>query len=175
MKKLNSLPHKEILHYVMQSKRLREKLDSYISETEMDWLEEKLHLFWKYGRCADWSIGPYNPNYFRVMDASAFLYSVEDSMEHFGCSPKLQSMAEQCRKLRDTNLFAHQVGKLCNLYYEEELHPIVKQIEDCSYDIYCKNETERLMDYVEIFADNYLGDIYINSRNQLVRLDYVSA
>ena len=116
MKKLNSLPYKEILHYVMQSKRLREKFDQHISRQEMDWLEEKLNLFWKYGRCADWSIGAYNQNYFKVKDASAFLYSVEDSMAAFGYSLKLYNMAEQCKKLRDTNLFAHQVGKLCNLY-----------------------------------------------------------
>lgn len=175
MKKLNSLPYKEILHYVMQSKRLREKFDQHISEQEMSWLEEKLNLFWKYGRSADWSIGAYNQNYFKVKDASAFLYSVEDSMAAFGYSLKLYNMAEQCKKLRDTNLFAHQVEKLCNLYYEEELHPIVKQIEDCSYDIHCMNETERILDYVEIFAEKDLCDIYINSRNQLVRLDYVSA
>lgn len=173
MKKLYSLSREELMHHIMLSKRLSEKFENYITACEMDWIEQRLALFRKYGNAADWSIGAYNRNYLRVKDADAFLYSVEDSIEEFGATSKLMKLAKQCNKLRGSNLFEYQVEKLCNLYFEEELLSITEHIEGCCYDIYCKKETERLFDYLECFADHQIDDIYVNSNNELVRLDYV--
>lgn len=175
MKKLVKLSDAEILHYVMGSNRLREKFDRYISDSEMDWVSQKLAIFKKYeGALCDWSIGAYNQDYLRMGDPYGVLYAIEDSRDYFGASERVMNKIAMCNKLRGTNLFAYHVRHLLDLYYEDELRTITKWIEDCSYDIYCCEESERLLDYVELFADCHLDDIYINAEDQLVRMDYVA-
>ena len=174
MKKLMNLSNAEILHYVMGSKRLREKFENYIHESEMEWVSEKLAVFNKYkGALRDWSIGAYNQDYLRMGDPHAVLYAIEDSRDYFGASDRVEKKIAMCNKLRGTNLFEHHVRHLLDLYYEDELRPITKWIEDCSYDIYIGEESERLLDYVEIFAER-IDDIYVNNEDKLVRMDYVA-
>lgn len=175
MKKLIKLSQKEILHRIMESKRLREKFNSYIDDCEMNWLGEKVACFHKYRGAADWSLGAYNQSYLHVKDASAFLYAVEECIESYGCTENLRKQVEKCAKLRGCNLFEWNVTQMAQVFYEEELMHIEKHIEDCGYDIHCQNETDRLLDYVEMFSEHYLDDIYIDSQNRLVRLDYISA
>lgn len=174
MKKLMNLSNAEILHYVMGSERLREKFDNYIYESEMEWVSEKLSVFNKYkGALRDYSIGAYCQDYLCMGDPYAVLYAIEDSRDYFGASERVMKKIAMCDKLRGTNLFEHHVRHLLDLYYEDELRPIIKNIEDCSYDIYRGVESIFLLDYVEMFI-GYIDDIYINSDGELVRLDYVA-
>lgn len=173
MKKLAKLSNAEILHYVMGSKRLREKFYRYISDTEMYWIGEKLDAFRTCRGSADWSIGPYSQNYLCVKDHRAFLYAVEEIIKSFSASDAVLRKVAMCNKLRGTNLFEYHVEKLCELFYEDDLKPVVEFMEKCSYDIHCLNESDDLLHYIECFAETFLGDIYINSNNELVRMDYV--
>lgn len=167
MKKLVSLSNKEILNYVMSSKELRENLDEYISRCEMDWVGEKLACFSYRG--ADWSIGAYNHNYLRVRDCDEFVASVEKSISYFDCTEQLRKLVKQCKRLWGTNLYDYMVGKLCDMYYEQELKPIVEWMEKCSYYIYNEDANDDLLDYIDCFADSYLDDIYLNDKNEMVR------
>ena len=172
MKKLTSLSYDEILNFVLGSKKLREKFDIYVYDCEIDYVYEKLECF---GKCIDYRLGVYNRNYFVVIEGmeEEFLYSVEKSIRSFCSSTKLRVLVQKCNKLINTNLFKYKVHELCELYFKEELLPIIRDIENASFAIYNKIVTPFLLDYIEGFSDFYLDDIYINSENKLVKMEYI--
>lgn len=167
MKKLVSLSDKEILNYVMSSDELRRKFDEYISEGEMNWIGEKTDCF--RGGAADWSLGVYSYNYFEVKDCDKFVDGVEQSVSCFGGTEQIEKLIKQCKRLWGTNLYEYMVGKLCDMYYEQELKPIIDWLEKVSGYIYNKEANEDLLDYIDCFADSYLDDIYLNNKNEMVR------
>lgn len=173
MKRLTDFNNKEILHYIMQSERLRDMLGNYIHESEMDWIGEKMSVFKKRRGCADLSIGTYQHSYLSVLKPYEFLMACEDSYKCFGASGREMRKIEQCKKLVGTNLFNHCVNQLCEIHFEDEFQEIIKHIEDCMYDIYIKDETDRLLDYIDCFADCNIDDIFVKDNGELVRLDYV--
>lgn len=151
----------------MQSQELRGKFDGYIAESEYDYLNDKLSCF--KGRAVDLQLGAWSHNYFNVRDHDKFVEGVRQSVSYFGASEKLERLVKQCERLWGTNLYEHMVGKLCNMYYKQELKPIVDWIEKCGMLIYNEDAHEDLLDYVDCFADCCLGDIYLNDRGQMVR------
>lgn len=157
---------KELLSVILSKKKLSEMLYNRISSSEIDfYLDDKLRCF-KRGTI-DYEIGVYNRNYFRLTNDDYgtcydFLCGVEDSIASFDGTDKLKRLAGQCRKLINSNLFCSKVKQLCELYYDEEIEPIVKFVEDCSYDIYCKNsESKNLLDYADLFWEDYGDAFYI--------------
>lgn len=167
MKKLVSLSNKEILNYVMSSKELREKFDKYISDCEMSWIGEKTDCF--RGNAANWSLGVFSYNYFEVNNCDKFVDGVEQSLSCFGGTEQLEKLLKQCKRLWGTNLYEYMVGKLCDMYYEQELKPIIDWLEKASMYIYDEEANNDLLSYLDCFADCCLRDIWINDKNQMVR------
>lgn len=161
MKYLNEMQSKEALAAILSTETLSEKLYNRIYSSEMDFfLDDKLRCF--EGGCIDYSIGVYNPNYFNVTEDGYynFLEGVEKSIRSFDSSERVKAKAKKCRKLIYSNLFGHEVGELCRLYYDDELEPIVEFVENCSYDIHCKKaDSTNLLDYVDLFIEDF-GDKY---------------
>lgn len=172
MKKLITLPDKEILSYVMSSKELRSKFEEYVSESEMNWIGEKTDCF--RGGAADWSLGAYSYNYFDVKNYDKFVDGVSESIRCFGGTEQLEKRLNQCKHLWGTNLYEYMVGKLCEMYYEQELKPIIDWIEKVSMHIYNEEANDDLLDYLDCFADCYLDDIYLNDKNQMIRREVIA-
>ena len=174
MKKLASLSNKEILEFVLTSSVLREKFDTYIYDCEMSYINEKLSCF---NRSVDYSLDTYSRNYFKVKNGNEedFLYSIEKSISMFEASEKLKALVQKCHNVSNNETFKSNIDELCELYYHEELEPIIKNIEACSLAIYNKDITSSIFGYyIECFADNYLNKIYVNSENKLVKLEYLN-
>ena len=158
--------NKELLSIILSKKKLSDLLYNRIYASEIDFfLDDKLRCF--KGVELDYEIGVYNRNYFKLADEEYgkcydFLCGVEESIGSFGSTEKLSRLAKQCRKLVCNNLFCHKVKQLCELYYEEELAPIVKFVEDCNYAIYCKDDKNtQLLDYVDLFWEDYGDEFYM--------------
>ena len=174
MKKLASLSNKEILEFVLSSSVLREKFDTYIYDCEISYINEKLSCF---NQSVDYSLDTYSRNYFKVKNGNEgdFLYSIEKSISMFEASEKLKALVQKCYNISYSETFKSKIDELCELYYHEELEPIIKNIEACSTAIYNKDITSPFFDYyIECFADNYLNKIYVNSENKLVKLEYLN-
>lgn len=171
MKYLNEMQGNEALAVILSTKTLSEKLSKRIYESEIEfYLGDKLRCF--RDGCAEYSIGVYNTNYFCVSENSqhGFLDGVEESIRCFDSSERVKAKAKKCRKLEGSNLFKHEVDELCRLYYEDELAPIVKFVEDCSYDIYSKDaDSKNLLDYVDLFIEDY-GDKYYVEDGQVYQV-----
>ena len=174
MKKLASLSNKEILEFVLTSSVLREKFDIYIYNCEMEYINEKLSCF---NQSVDYILDIYSRNYFKVKNGNEedFLYSIEKSISMFEASEKLKALVQKCHDVSNSETFKSNIYELCELYYHEELEPIIKNIEACSTAIYNKDITSSIFEYyIECFADNYLNKIYANSENKLVKLEYLN-
>lgn len=169
--RLKDLDYDEILKRVLASDILREKFDRYIQDTEMYYIDEQLSHFNM--RCADWSIGPYNPNHFSCKEPSEFVYCARDMVDMYGCSDKTEKLLSHCEKLRGTNLFEHYADKLADAI-EDDFISICKGIEEACYDVYCQKPTTTLRDYIECFADNYIDDVLIDEENnRCYRINYL--
>ena len=167
MKKLLSFPKEYILNKVLNSKELSEKFNDCIYDVQMDYVNEKLECFSYYA--VDYSIGVYNPNYFRVKDADEFLIDVFKSIRNFGSSEELEKLCNLCKKLqeRGSNLYKHHVYKLAEMYFKQELEQNVKYAEDLSFAIYQKDETNKdLLFQLENFEWE-LDKIYVDSQDKL--------
>jgi len=174
MKKLASLSNKEILEFVLSSSVLRERFDIYIYNCEMSYINEKLSCF---NQSVVYSLDTYSRNYFKVKNGNEedFLYSIEKSISMFEASEKLKALVQKCHNISNSETFKSKIDEICELYYHEELEPIIKNIEACSTAIYNKDITSPIFDYyIECFADNYLNKIYVNSENKLVKLEYLN-
>lgn len=171
MKKLVSLSNKEILTYVLSSSELRDRFDKYIYEGEMDYLSDKTSCF--KGRAANWQLGTCCHNYFEVKDCDEFVAGVAESIRCFGGTEKLTKLTKQCERLWGSNLYEHMVDKLCEMYYEQELKPIINWIEQVSMYIYNEEPHEDLFDYVDYFAECCLDDIWINDKGEMIRRNLV--
>lgn len=157
---------KELLSVILSKKKLSEMLYNRIYSSEMDCsLDDKLRCFER--GTIEYEIGVYNRNYFRLTSedydtCDDFLCGVEKSISFYDGTDKLKRLAGQCRKLMQSNLFCSKVKQLCELYYDEEIAPIAKFVEDCSSDIYNKNsESTNLLDYVDLFSEDYGDAFYI--------------
>lgn len=167
MKKLLSFPQEYILNKVLNSKELSEKFDNCISDVAMTYVSEKLACFSRYA--VDYSIGVYNPNYFRVKDAGEFLFGVYKSISSFGSTKKLEQLYNLCEKLKErgSNLYEYHVTKLAQMYFEQELKQEVEYAEDLSFAIYQKDEANKeLLFQLENF-EYKLDNIYVDSQERL--------
>ena len=158
MKKFSELTMEQLTKIVNGSKELRDELDQYIQETEMEWLSEKLACV--ESSLSNWSIGFYNPNFMHVRDYEGFLYGVQKCTENFGCSDKLEKKIKQCEKLLRTNLFEHHAKILAEMWYKDEIQPIIDFVEDASYELYGGEVGKNCKDYLECFFDRYSDCLY---------------
>lgn len=171
--KLKDLSNEEILTRVLASDKLNAMFKDYVTESEMDYIEEILGCF--NSRCADWSIGPHNHNYFHCTNATEFVYRARDMADCFSGSEKTLKLLAHCEKLRDTNLFEHYADKLAESI-EDELCRMVRGIEDVCFEIHLKRPTDTLLDYIECFVANYLDDVLIEedeTNNRIYRIEYL--
>lgn len=159
MKRFSELSNEQLTQIVNRSKKLRDELDEYIQDTEMNWIKEKLSCVRE--SIANYSVGFYNQNFLRVRDYEGFVDGVEKSIEIYGASDKLEKKFHQVRKLLHTNLFAHTAEQLKELWLKEELQSICDYVEDASYELYHGEVGEKCQSYLERFFDNcedYLFD-----------------
>jgi len=175
MKYLNELETAEAVSVIVNNQTLAEKFYQRIYEGEMDlYLSDKLDCF-KNG-CVDYEIGVYNRNYFRIKRDDwgchyDFLTGVEECIRCFCSSERVEKLAKQCRRLTQSNLFMHKVKQLCEMFYEDELKPIVEFVEECSMAIQSKDTTDtNLFDYVDLFVENYGEDYYIEDDGRVFRV-----
>lgn len=160
MKKFSQLTEQEQIQLLKRDENLRNKLDNYVQDCEMDWLSDKLACV-KPG-LSDWEYGFYNRNFYRLGDLDKFVEGVQKSIYNFGSTDKLKRLADQCEKLQYTNLYEHHVKKLASLYFEEEIDMIVEYTENVCYKIYCNDIESVCADgYLEPFFDN-LSEYLIN-------------
>lgn len=168
--KLKDLSNEKILKRVFESDRLRQRFNEAVQESEMDYINEILRCF--NNRCADWSIGPYNRNYFECKKSSEFVYCAREMADMYSASDKTLKALSHCEKLRGTNLFEHYADKLADCI-ESDLCEMCDGIEDMCYDIYCEKETPVLLDMCEWFADR-LDDVLIDEdTDEIYRLEYL--
>lgn len=164
MKKFNELSREEFCNIVKNSKELCEELYERISDTEMDFIDEKISTI--SDGLKNWSIGRCNNNYLLIGDASAFLEGVKESIEIFGGSDRLKKAVNHCSKLEETNLFEFHVERLSKLYLKEELQPICDYINDCYDETHGYGEFGKLIgDYFDIFLD-YVGEYLYDDENK---------
>lgn len=168
--RLKELSNEDILKRILDSDTLREKFDNYIQESEMNYINDILKHF--NAKCAEWSIGPYNQNYFKCWDAYEFVFQAREMVDMYGASDKTLRILFQVEKLRDTNLFEHYANKLASCI-EADLCEYCKGIEDMSYDIYCRKMTPGLLDFCEGFAEYVLDDVMIDEDDRLYHVVYL--
>lgn len=153
MKRFSELSDEQLTNIVNRSKKLRDELDEYIQDTEMNWIEEKLSCVRE--SLANWQVGFYNQNFLRVRDYESFVDGVGESIKMYGASEKLEKKFHQVQKLLHTNLFAHTAEQLKELWLKEELQSICDYVEDASYELYQGKVGEKCESYLECFFDNY--------------------
>lgn len=163
--RLKDLPADEILERVLESDKLREKFEAAVQEYEMGYISDILDCFGT--RCADYSIGIYNRNYFYCTDASEFVCRAREMADMYGASEKTLKVLARAEKLRGTNLFEHYADKLAECV-ESDLCEYARAIEDLSYDIDCRNATPTLLDYCRWFAECAIGDEMIGEDGERV-------
>lgn len=164
MKKFNEMEIEEVISIINDSKELRDMLDQYIQETEMDWLDDLLRSFDR--GSVDYSIGFFDQNYFTVKDSDSFLEGVCKSHDNYGLTVKGEKLLNRCEKLQGTNLFGYWCEKLAEQYYKDELKSMVDYVEDASYELYKGSVGEKSMEYVECFVDNVIGDYLWDSDSE---------
>lgn len=157
--KLKDLTNEEILSHILNSDELRTRFDDAVQESEMNYVNDIIGCFNR--RCARWSIGPYNHNYFECTDASEFVYCAREMVDMYGASRKTLKVIAHAEKLRGTNLFEYYADKLADCI-EADLCEICRGIEDISYDIYCRKETDVLLDYIDCFAEWLFDDVIVD-------------
>lgn len=156
MKKFIELDYDKQKEIIEKDQELREKLERYISESEMEYLQKKISCF-KRGSI-DYSYGPWEMSWMSVLDDNLFIKGVEESDSTFGLGEKTQKLLNQCKNLRGTNLYHYMVGKLCEMYFEEEFQAILNYVEDCGQELYHGEIGEKCGNYLDCFIDNYLSD-----------------
>ena len=156
MKKFSDMKINDVINVINDSKELRNMLDEYIQETEIDWLGELLRCFDR--RAIDYSIGFFDSNYFTVKDSDLFLDGVRKSHENYGLTIKAEKLLKRCEKLQGTNLFDYWCDQLAEMYYKDELKSMVDYVEDASFELYQGTVGEKSREYVDCFVDNIIGD-----------------
>lgn len=172
MKRFSELSDEQLTNIVNRSKKLRDELDEYIQDTEMNWIEEKLSCVRE--SLANWSVGFYNQNFLRVRDYESFVDGVGESIKMYGASEKLEKKFHQVQKLLHTNLFAHTAEQLKELWLKEELQSICDYVEDASYELYQGKVGEKCESYLECFFDNYEDYLFDEETQNIykpIRLD----
>lgn len=161
MKYLKDMGRKEALSVILSKQTLSDLLKNRIISGEIDFfMDDKLRCF-EHGS-TDYEIGIFNLNYMYVKDDWKFLEGVKKSVKSYGGSEKLEKLLAQCEKLYGTNLFSYMVNNLCDLYFNEEIKPIVDYVEKCDMAIYNKDvDCELLDDYLDIMIEDYGEDYYI--------------
>lgn len=160
---LNQLSGHDALVAILDSKKLSERFEDWIHTCEMDdYIGDKLREFTP--RAAEWSVGTYSPSYISVRDSRLFIDCVQNSISFYGGSNRLEKLAKQCDKLRDSNLFDYMVEKLCEVYFDDEIQPTIDYVEDCGYAIYCKDADDaKLADALDCFLANFGDDYYVEN------------
>lgn len=158
MKNFGEMTNDEIVAIINKSKLLRDKLDNYIQDCEMDYLSDKLSCVKK--SLSDWSVGFYQPSYIEVRDCEDFVDGVLEHEKCFGLSDKCSRLARQCNKLRGTNLFEYYAEKLKDLYFKEEYEDVIDFVEDCGYELYQGEVGEKCYDYIECWVYNFEDWLY---------------
>ena len=156
MKKFSDMKINDVINVINDSKELRNMLDEYIQETEIDWLGELLRCFDR--RAIDYSICFFDSNYFTVKDSDLFLDGVRKSHEKYGLTTKAEKLLKRCEKLQGTNLFDYWCVQLAEMYYKDELKSMVDYVEDASFELYQGFVGEKSREYVDCFVDNIIGD-----------------
>lgn len=173
MKKFNEMEIEEVISIINDSKELRDMLDQYIQETEMDWLDDLLRSFDR--GAVDYSIGFFDQNYFIVKDNDLFLEGVCKSHDNYGLTVKGEKLLNRCEKLQGTNLFGYWCEKLAEQYYKDELKSMVDYVEDASYELYKGSVGEKSREYVECFVDNIIGDYLWDEESETFYKPYAVA
>lgn len=168
--RLKDLSNEEILKRILDSDKLRERFDMAVQDSEMDYINDILHCF--NARCAEWSIGPYNRNYFQCKDASEFVYCAREMADAYSASEKTLKVLEHTEKLRETNLFEHYADKLAECI-EADLCEMCRGIEDVCYEIYCREVTPTLLDFCEMFAEWSLDNVMIDEDDRIYENVYL--
>lgn len=157
--KFKDLDNALLKELVASDKKLRERFDTHIQESEMDYLNEKLDCVTS--SLGNWSYGFYNRNYMKVEDYDKFVDGVMESIRCFGGSINLTKLVEHCDRLRGTNLFDYWAKQVKEVYEKEELQSICDYVEGASNELYCKEIGEHCESYFEEFTwliDDYLYD-----------------
>lgn len=152
MKKIGEMNLQEFETIVNRSKVLRDKLDNFIQEEELDFIREKLSKV--KNSLSNWTIGFFERNFVTIKDYDDFVSGVRDYVDCYGSSEKLEKLLSQCEKLAGTNLFRHHANLLKELWMDEEINSIVKYVEDASMELYCGKVGEKSHDYLEQFVYN---------------------
>ena len=157
--KFKDLDDKVLKELVANDTKLRERFDTFIQESEMDWLSEKIDCV--RSSLGNYSYGFYNPNFMHVQDYDGFVDGVSESIKCFGSTDKLAKLVEHCDRLRGTNLFEYYAKQVQEVYEKEELQSICDYIEDACYELYNKEIGEKSESYFEGFSpliEDYLYD-----------------
>lgn len=158
MKKFSEISLEELEKIVNRSKELRDKLEDYIQECEMNWISEKLGKIKPSLR--DWSVGFYNQNFISVKDYEDFLDCIIDYKKTFGCSDRMEKKIPHCEKLRGTNLFEYNCKQLEEMFMEDEIESVCKYVEDCGMEMYYKKVGDKCRHYLEMFFEVYDDYLY---------------
>lgn len=166
MKFLKDMELNEALAVILSRSETSDILERMIHENEMDYINEKLGCFER--GAIDYQIGTYCYCYMSVKNDWLFLDGVRDSVKAFGGSKRLEGCLHQCEKLAGSNLFCYMVGRLCDIFFEDEIRPLVTFIEDCGSAIYNKEDDSPLLtDYTDLFLENYGEDYYTDDEGEV--------
>lgn len=158
-KEFSELTTAEQFEVVCSIKPLKENLGSYVFESEInDYVMDKIHGL----RNVDYCIATYEPSFLHLdsyatdYDRYDFLVSLSETVKHFGCSDRIESQITKCFKLAkcNSNLFAYEIDRLCEMYFEDDIKPSIDYVVDCSYAIYCGKYNENLDSVWECWLDN---------------------
>lgn len=156
MEKFREMKVEDVIGIINKSMELREILDCYVQQSEMDFIGEKISEFSK--SAIEYSISPFERSYLYPTDNDAFLEGVEKSGKSYGLGNRTEKYLSICKKVKGTNFYGWWVKKLCASYYSEEIEPALKWIEDCSYELYHGNVGEKSRDYVDMLIESTIGD-----------------
>lgn len=166
MKALTNLEGKELLAKIYESEKLAQKLDDYIQECEQDYIGDICREL----QGCHYSIGFYDKNYMKVIDEKEFVYSVENAVKRYGMTEKIEKLVNTAKKLMGNNLFEYQVKLLCEEVLNH-LNEYCKYVENVCYKIYIKEIDDMVLQYLECFADSCLDGMFINSQNEIVKIE----
>ena len=166
MKFLKDMELNEALAVILSRSETSDILERMIHESEMNYINEKLSCF-EYA-AIDYQIGTYCYCYMSVKNDWLFLDGVRDSVKAFGGSKRLEACLHQCERLSGSNLFSYMVGRLCDIFFEDEIQPGITYVEDCGSAIYNKeDDSPLLLDAADLFLSNYGEDYYTDDGGEV--------
>lgn len=171
MKKLVDLELKDILAFVLNSKKLSEKLGNYITDMCYGSIAKKISK----SKSLNYSYVVFGTSYVSIGDYRLFLDDMKSYVKQYSCSESFEKLLKQTNDLFNSksNLANHFMDKLCAKFYEEEIKPELDYAESMIESVWNKRFTNSdLINYMEFFT-NEIENVYLDDEEKPFEINYL--